>query len=179
MFKKLSLVVMLVAVMALGFASFASAAPAAAPMGDTIVDIASGNPNFSTLVAAVDKAGLVETLDGKGQFTVFAPTNAAFDNLAGALGFASGMALVDALPAEFLRAVVLYHAAPGERFSGDVVSSERIRTLSKGFLFPYVMNDMAYLQNPNGVADAQIIAVDIDASNGVIHVIDQVLVPVE
>ena len=59
----------------------------------------------------------------------------------------------------------------------DVVSSERIRTLSKGFLFPYLMGDIAYLQNPKGVAAAQIIATDIDASNGVIHVIDQVLVP--
>ena len=54
-------------------------------MGDTIVEIAAGNPNFSTLVAAVSKAGLVDTLNGKGQYTVFAPTNAAFDNLAVAL----------------------------------------------------------------------------------------------
>ena len=53
--------------------------------GYTIVEIAAGNPNFSTLVAAVGKAGLVDTLNGKGQYTVFAPTNAAFDNLAVAL----------------------------------------------------------------------------------------------
>ena len=86
MFKKLSVALMLVAVMVLGFASFASAAPKAAPEGDTIVEIAVGNPNFSTLVAAVSKAGLVDTLNGKGQYTVFAPTNAAFDNLAVALG---------------------------------------------------------------------------------------------
>ena len=137
------------------------------------------NPNFSTLVAAVSKAGLVDTLNGKGQYTVFAPTNAAFDNLAVALlgPGKDGMDLVEALDADFLRGVVLYHVAPGERFAADVVSSERIRTLSKGFLFPYLMGDDAYLQNPKGVAAAQIIATDIDASNGVIHVIDQVLVP--
>lgn len=183
MFKKLSVALMLVAVMVLGFASFASAAPQAAPKGQTIVEIAVGNPDFSTLVAAVSKAGLVDTLNGKGQYTVFAPTNAAFDNLAVYLlgDGKTGMDLVNALPAETLKAVVLYHVAPGERFSGDVVSSERIRTLSKGFLFPYVvkdvMGDKVYLQNPNGFADAQIIAVDIDASNGVIHVINQVLMP--
>ena len=179
MFKKLSVALMLVAVMVLGFASFASAAPKAAPMGDTIVEITVDNENFSTLVAAVTKAGLVDTLNGKGQYTVFAPTNAAFDHLAvDKLGPGkTGMDLVNALPAETLKAVVLYHVAPGERFSGDVVSSERIRTLSKGFLFPYLMGDDAYLQNPKGVAAAQIIAVDIDASNGVIHVINQVLVP--
>ena len=183
MFKKLSVALMLVAVMVLGFASFASAAPTerttSAPKGQTIVEIAAGNPNFSTLVAAVAKAGLVDTLNGKGQYTVFAPTNAAFDNLAVALlgPGKNGMDLVNALPAETLKAVVLYHVAPGERFSGDVVSSERIRTLSKGFLFPYLMGEDAYLQNPKGVAAAQITATDIDASNGVIHVIDQVLVP--
>jgi uncharacterized surface protein with fasciclin (FAS1) repeats len=67
MFKKLSVALMLVAVMVLGFASFASAAPKAATVGDTIVDIAAGNLNFSTLVAAVSEAGLVDTLNGKGQ----------------------------------------------------------------------------------------------------------------
>ena len=179
MFKKLSVALMLVAVMVLGLASFASAAPKAKPMGETIVEIAASNDNFSTLVAAVGKAGLVDTLNGKGQYTVFAPNNAAFDNLAVAkLGPGkTGMDLVNAVPAPDLKAIVLYHVAPGERFSGDVVSSERIRTLSKGFLFPYLMDDKAYLKNPKGVADAQITDTDIDASNGVIHVINQVLMP--
>ena len=175
MFKKLSVALMLVTVLVLGVTSFA----AAAPMGKTIVEIASGNPNFSTLVAAVAKAGLVDALNGKGQTTVFAPTNAAFDNLAVALlgSGKTGTDLVNTLDAETLKAVVLYHAAPGARYSYDVVSSERIRTLSKGFLFPYLMGEDAFLKNPKGVADAQIIAVDIQASNGVIHVIDQVLIP--
>ncbi len=175
MFKKLSVALMLITVLVFGFTSFASAAP----MGQTIVEIASGNPNFSTLVAAVAKAGLVDALNGRGQTTVFAPTNMAFDNLAKALisPTATGMDLVNALDADTLRAVVLYHAAPGARYSSDVVSSERIRTLNKSFLFPYLMGENAFLKNPKGVADAQIIALDIQASNGVIHVIDQVLIP--
>jgi transforming growth factor-beta-induced protein len=176
MFKRLSVAFLMVTVLVFGSFGFAAAAPAPA-MGPTIVDIAASNPNFSTLVSAVAKAGLVDALNGKGQQTVFAPTNAAFDNLAQASGLANGAALVEALDAETLRAVVLYHVAPGERFSGDVLASSRIRTQSKGFLFPYVDGGMAYLKNPKGVADAQIIAVDIEASNGVIHVIDQVLIP--
>ena len=72
------------------------------------------------------------------------------------------------IPVGTLRAVLLYHVAPGERFAEDVVSSSRIRTVSKGFLWPSV-NGGVYIN------DAQVIAADIDVSNGVIHVIDQVL----
>lgn len=179
MFKKLSVVLMLIAVMVIGSTGFAAAAPQASSMEPTIVGIAASNDNFSTLVAAVSKAGLVDALNGKGQYTVFAPTNMAFDNLAVALlgDGKTGMDLVNALDAETLQAVVLYHAAPGQRYAADVLGSSRIRTLSKGFLFPYVMDGNAYLMNPKGVADAEIIATDIPASNGVIHVIDQVLIP--
>lgn len=180
MFKKLSVVLMLVAVMVIGSTGFAAAAPQSSDMPPTIVGIAVSNPDFSTLVAAVSKAGLVEPLNSnRGQVTVFAPTNMAFDNLAVALlgEGKTGMDLVNALDAEILKAVVLYHVAPGKRSAEDVLSSSRIRTASKAFLFPYVMDGKAYLMNPKGAADAQIIATDIEASNGVIHVIDQVLVP--
>ncbi len=180
MFKRLSVVLMLVVAMVIGSAGFAAAAPKSDAMRPTIVGIAVSDPNFSTLVAAVSKAGLVEPLNSnRGQVTVFAPTNMAFDNLAGALlgEGKTGMDLVEALDAETLKAVVLYHVAPGKRYAADVLSSSRIRTASKAFLFPYVMDGNAYLKNPNGVADAQIIATDIEASNGVIHVIDQVLIP--
>ncbi len=180
MFKKLSVVLMLVVAMVIGSAGFAAAAPKYDDMRPTIVGIAVSDPNFSTLVAAVSKAGLVEPLNSnRGQVTVFAPTNMAFDNLAAALlgEGKTGMDLVNALDAETLKAVVLYHVAPGKRYATDVLSSSRIRTASKAFLFPYVMDGNAYLKNPNGVADAQIIATDIEASNGVIHVIDQVLIP--
>jgi uncharacterized surface protein with fasciclin (FAS1) repeats len=67
--------------------------------------------------------------------------------------------------------VLLYHVAPGERFAADVVSSSRIRTVSKGFLSPSVSGGNAYVNR------AQLIATDIDVSNGVIHVIDRVLLP--
>ena len=122
---------------------------------------------FSHLIEAVTRAGLVDTLNGNRQFTVFAPTDAAFEDLFTALGVSG----VDQIPVDTLRAVLLYHVAPGERFSGDVVASTRIRTLSKGFLVPSVHDGSAW------VNDARIVAADVDVSNGVIHVIDKVLLP--
>lgn len=135
----------------------------------TIVEIAlavnAETGEFSTLIAALSTAGLVDTLNGNRQFTVFAPTDAAFAEL----GLNAGN--IGTLPVDLLTNILLYHVAPGERFSGDVVSSDRIRTVSKGFLFPSVTDEGAF------VNDSQIIAVDIDASNGVIHIIDAVLLP--
>jgi transforming growth factor-beta-induced protein len=160
---------------ALGFAALlvlAVAAPAAARnQGPSIVDTAiavnASTGEFDHLIAAVVRADLVSTLDGNRQFTVFAPTDAAFDDLFDALGVTG----VDDIPVATLRAVLLYHVAPGERFAADVVSSSRIRTVSKGFLRPSVSGGNVY------VNDAQVIAADIDVSNGVIHVIDRVLLP--
>ena len=160
---------------ALGFAALlvlAVAAPAAARnQGPSIVDTAiavnASTGEFDHLIAAVVRADLVSTLDGNRQFTVFAPTDAAFDDLFDALGVTG----VDDIPVATLRAVLLYHVAPGERFAADVVSSSRIRTVSKGFLRPSVSGGNVY------VTDAQVIAADIDVSNGVIHVIDRVLLP--
>ena len=160
---------------ALGFAALlvlALAGPAAARnQGTSIVDTAiavnASTGEFDHLIAAVVRADLVATLDGNRQFTVFAPTDAAFEDLFDALGVTG----VDDIPVATLRAVLLYHVAPGERFAADVVSSSRIRTVSKGFLRPSVSGGNAY------VNDAQVIAADIDVSNGVIHVIDRVLIP--
>jgi len=147
------------------------AAPAAAKPGSTIVDTAiavnGASGEFTYLIQAVVKAGLAETLDGNRQFTVFAPTDDAFEDLFAALGV-DGIADI---PASTLKSVLLYHVAPGERFSDDVLSASRVRTLSKGFLHPSVQGGDAY------VNDARIIAPDIDVSNGVIHVIDSVLLP--
>jgi uncharacterized surface protein with fasciclin (FAS1) repeats len=144
---------------------------AAREAGSTIVQTAiaanARTGEFDHLIEAVVRAGLVDTLDGNRQLTVFAPTDAAFEHLFTSLGV-SGVAEI---PVDTLRAVLLYHVAPGERFSGDVVSSNRIRTLSKGFLSPSVHDGGAY------VNDARILAADLDASNGVIHVIDKVLLP--
>ena len=149
----------------------ATAGPVAAqPARTTIVDAAiaaNADGEFEYLVQAVVRAGLVETLDGKRQFTVFAPTDAAFENLFDALGVSG----VDEIPVGTLRTVLLYHVAPGERFSADVVSSTRIRTLAKAFAYPSVAGGAAYIN------DARIVAADIDVSNGVIHVIDKVILP--
>ena len=149
-----------------------SAAPVAARQpGPTIVGAAIAvnqqTGEFDDLIAAVVRAGLVDTLNGNRQFTVFAPTDAAFEQLFAALGVSG----VDEIPVDTLKAVLLYHVAPGERFSGDVLSSDRIRTMSKGFLVPSVHDGSAW------VNDARIVAPDIDVSNGVIHVIDKVLLP--
>jgi transforming growth factor-beta-induced protein len=149
-----------------------SAGPVAARQpGSTIVGTAVAvnqqSGEFSHLIEAVVRAGLVDTLDGNRQFTVFAPTDAAFEDLFAALGVSG----VDEIPVDTLRAVLLYHVAPGERFSGDVVSSSRIRTISKGFLTPSVHDGRAWIN------DARILAADVDVSNGVIHVIDKVLLP--
>jgi transforming growth factor-beta-induced protein len=139
--------------------------------GPTIVATAlalnADSGEFSYLIEAVVRTGLVDTLNGNRQFTVFAPTDAAFDRLFADLGVNG----VDEIPVDTLRDVLLYHVAPGERFSGDVVSSDRIRTLSKGFLVPSVHDGAAWV---NG---AKIVSADVDASNGVIHVIDAVLLP--
>ena len=132
-----------------------------------IVDTAVAAGSFKTLAAALQAADLVGTLKGAGPFTVFAPTDAAFERLFAALGVSG----VDEIPVDTLRAVLLYHVAPGERFSGDVVSSDRIRTVSKGFLHPSVHDGSAWIN------DARIVAADVDVSNGVIHVIDKVLLP--
>lgn len=169
MFKFLS--VLLVAAFALG--AFAAEAQAKKP-GDTIVDIALGNPNFSTLVSAVVKADLAGTLSGNRMFTVFAPTNAAFDAAAAALGYGNnGMDLVNALDKATLTNILLYHVSPGERFSGDVVSADKIRMMNKGF----VSVSGTTLVGNGSSANLNLGLIDIDASNGVIHVIDFVLLP--
>jgi transforming growth factor-beta-induced protein len=140
----------------------ASLRPAASP---TIVDVAVADGRFTTLVAAVQAAGLVDALSAVGQRTVFAPTDAAFAALpAGAL---------DGLLAnpEALREVLLYHVASGRQYAADVTSTDRIRMLNGGFAEIRVEDGTAYIN------DSAIIITDVEASNGVIHVIDAVLLP--
>lgn len=161
----------LLALGAAGLLVLAVAGPASARTdGPSIVDTAiavnQSTGEFDHLIAAVVRADLVATLDGNRQYTVFAPTDDAFQDLFDALGVSG----VNDIPVGTLRAVLLYHVAPGERVAADVVSSTRIRTVSKGFLWPSV-NGGVYIN------DAQVIAADIDVSNGVIHVIDRVLLP--
>ena len=159
-----------VAAVALSLAVVAGPVAARQP-GATIVDTAiavnAQTGEFDELIAAVVRAGLADTLDGHRQFTVFAPTDAAFEDLYDALHVDG----VDDISVATLRAVLLHHVAPGERFSGDVLDSTRIRTLNRDFLSPSVQGGSAYVDG------AQIILANVDASNGVIHVIDSVLVP--
>ena len=144
---------------------------AARQPGPTIVETAiavnQATGEFDELIAAVSRAGLVSTLNGNRQFTVFAPTDAAFAELYAALGVDG----VDDIPLATLRAVLLHHVAPGERFSGDVLDATRIRTLNRDFVRPSVDGGAVF------VDDAEVLVADVDASNGVIHVIDRVLVP--
>ena len=131
-----------------------------------IVDIAASNEDFSTLVAAVQAAGLVDALKGEGPFTVFAPTNAAFAALPdGALD-----ALV-ADPAGDLTQILLYHVLSGKVMAADVTDGLEATTLQGGAV-TFTVADGAVKIN-----DANIVVTDIQASNGVIHVIDAVIVP--
>jgi transforming growth factor-beta-induced protein len=134
---------------------------------DTAIAVNAANGEFDHLIAGVVRAGLVDTLDGRRQYTVFAPTDAAFEDLFDALGVSG----VSDIPVSTLRAVLLYHVAPGERLSGDVLASSRIRTVSKQFLRPSIRGGTPYID------DARIVAADINVANGVIHVIDAVLLP--
>jgi transforming growth factor-beta-induced protein len=153
--------------------SIAAAAPASAHGGGyqpatTIVSVAQGDADLSILVQAVVKAGLADTLsDPNGQFTVFAPTNKAFVALLGQLGVAS----LDDIPVETLRAVLLDHVVAGELDAVDVVgrleSGEGADSLGGLWL--------QFGAGPLTVNGAHIVATDIEGSNGTVHVIDQVL----
>ncbi len=137
----------------------------------TIVEIAAGNPDFSTLVAAVQAAGLAETLSSQGPFTVFAPTNAAFAALpAGTLD-----TLLLPESRDQLTEILGYHVVLGEVMAADVPdASAGVATGSvAGF-------DLSVRREADGtvmVNEATVTQADIEASNGVIHVIDTVLIP--
>jgi transforming growth factor-beta-induced protein len=143
----------------------------------TIVEIAAGNPAFSTLVAAVQKAGLVDILSqDKYKFTVFAPVDAAFDAAAkAALGDddATGMDLVNALSRWELRRIIFNHMLWGSRDSEYVLKYSRLYTLAWSVLY----RDGLTLTSKNGEGTLIPELIDIEASNGIIHVVDGVLVP--
>lgn len=136
-------------------------------VGD-IVAVASGSESFSTLVAAVGAAGLVETLQGAGPFTVFAPTNEAFAALPAGL--------VDALlleeNRETLVKILTYHVVGSKVMAADVASGD-VATV-EGSMLSVVVADGVKINGSSTVT-----ATDVLASNGVIHVIDAVLVPAD
>ena len=130
-----------------------------------IVAVASGNPDFSTLVAALSAAGLVETLQGEGPFTVFAPTDAAFAALPE--GLLEKLLLPENIAV--LTAILTYHVVPGKVMSTDVTAGD-VATVEGSTIA--ITTDMGVMVN-----GANVVAVDVAASNGVIHVIDAVIVP--
>jgi transforming growth factor-beta-induced protein len=133
----------------------------------TIVDIAVADGRFETLVTAVVAADLAETLSGEGPFTVFAPTDDAFAKLPEG----TVAALLEDIPA--LTEILLYHVVAGEVLAADVVELQFAETLLEKDIEIRVKDGMVYLN------DAQVIITDIMADNGVIHVIDTVLLPPE
>ncbi|TCO69651.1 fasciclin domain-containing protein [Rhodovulum euryhalinum] len=135
-------------------------------MGKDIVDTAVEAGSFGTLVAAVQAAGLVETLKGEGPFTVFAPTDEAF----AALPAGTVDELLKPENKDKLTAILTYHVVPGKVMSGD---------LSDGMTAATVEGSEVTIGTEGGVTvqGANVTAADIEASNGVIHVIDQVILP--
>ncbi len=144
--------------------STAASTPAAA---GTIVGVATSNADFSTLVAALKAAGLVDTLNGAGPFTVFAPTNKAFAALP------AGLLDKLLLPAnkETLTKILTYHVVPAKVMAADVKPG-KVKTVEGGEITITAVDGVK-------VDGATVTSTDVEASNGVIHVIDTVLVPAD
>ena len=132
----------------------------------SIVDIAAGSEDFSILVAALQKAGLVEALQAEGPFTVFAPTNAAFEALLTTLGITAE----DLFAQPQLADVLLYHVVSGKVLSTDLRNGMTADTLSGQAI-------SVDLSQGVKINTSTVVSADVEASNGVIHVIDRVLVP--
>jgi uncharacterized surface protein with fasciclin (FAS1) repeats len=160
-----SAVIAFAAILSLGTSSAFAGGHASAP-GD-IVAVASANGSFNTLVAAAQAAGLVEALQGDGPLTVFAPTDEAFAALPD--GTVESLLLPENV--EALQAILLYHVVAGKVMSSDLSGVVIAPTLEG--------SDIEIIAGSGGVTvnGANVIAADVPASNGVIHVIDAVLLP--
>lgn len=149
-------------------------APGTQPIAQIAIDA-----GFSELVSALSyvdtelNAGLVDLfLNGTDQYTVFAPTNEAFLSLYSALGVDS----IDDLPADLVLDVLLYHVVEGRRSSNSVVPKKNIKNISTLLGVNFTVNPQAQITAVGNTAN--IVAADISASNGVIHVIDAVILPI-
>lgn len=146
----------------------------------TIVDIAAGNPDFSTLVELLTTAELVETLAGEGPFTVFAPTNAAFEALAADLGTdIDGFKAQVGADVELLKKVLTTHVYAGKVMAADTAALD-------GQEVEMVSGEKATVSSKDGAVSltigasvANVTTADVEASNGVIHIIDKPLLPLE
>ena len=153
--------------------------PVAEKQTATIVGVAVANENFTTLVAAVKAAGLVETLNGNGPFTVFAPLNSAFDKLP--KGTVEGLLKPESKDA--LAGLLTYHVVAGEFKAADVVKAIKdnkgsfaITTVQGGTLTASIVDGGVVLTDANGNT-SKVVLTDVAASNGVIHAIDSVVMP--
>jgi uncharacterized surface protein with fasciclin (FAS1) repeats len=144
-----------------------------------IVDVAAANADFSTLVAAVKAANLVETLSGDGPFTVFAPNNAAFDKLPA--GTVDGLLKPENM--EKLKSILTYHVVSGKFDAATVIDAINknngkysVTTVQGGTIVLSLSDGKVMLTDANG-GTATVILADVAASNGVIHAIDTVVMP--
>ena len=146
---------------------------------ETIVDVAVGNENFTTLVAAVTAADLVETLSSEGPFTVFAPVNSAFD----ALPAGTVESLLEPSSKDALSGLLTYHVVSGKYMAADVIKaitdnngSFDVKTVQGGTIVLSLNGDKVMLEDEKGNM-ATVVMADVAASNGVIHAIDGVVMP--
>jgi len=142
---------------------------AMADLPATVVDIAASNDDFSTLVAAVTEAELVETLQGEGPFTVFAPTNAAFEQALADLGLTAE----ELLASEDLTGILTYHVVPGKILAADAIAADgtEVATVNGDTIAVSVVDGNVMIDG------ATVTTADLEAGNGVVHVIDSVILP--
>jgi uncharacterized surface protein with fasciclin (FAS1) repeats len=138
-----------------------------APAAKDVVDIAIGSPDHTTLVSAVTAAGLVETLKGAGPFTVFAPTNAAFNALPA--GTVDGLLKPESKDA--LTKILTYHVVSGSVKAADLKDGQKVKTLQGEELTVSIKDGKVMINGAN------VTTADLEGSNGVVHVIDAVLMP--
>jgi len=169
--KKLVLLVAAAAASVLPIAASASAAPSAGDPTKTIAEIASADPQFSTLVAALGAADLVGPFDSctDAKTTVFAPTNDAFAAALTALGMTAEQLLAQK---QLLTSVLTYHVVAGEVNAAAVVGLSEATTLNGAKIKIKVVDGSVFLNDT-----VKVIATDVQACNGIIHVIDAVLLP--
>lgn len=140
---------------------------------ETITGVATANANLSSLVAALNKAGLATTLQGAGPFTVFAPTNEAFSAFLTANGFKS----LDSVPVPVLKELLLNHVISGTAKSTSLTNNSYVKTLAKGSAS--MSNNLSmFISTSAGVklnGVAMVTTPDVNASNGVIHIVDKVI----
>ncbi|TDE02620.1 fasciclin domain-containing protein [Flavobacterium hiemivividum] len=144
-----------------------------------IIENAINSKDHTTLVAAVKAAGLVETLQGKGPFTVFAPTNAAFAKLP--MGTVETLLKPENL--KMLQTILTYHVVAGKMNASDIAKAikagngiAKLKTVSGGTLTAWMKGKKLYITDENG-SMSQVTIADVNQSNGVIHVVDTVVLP--